>query len=168
MALIRRLEANYQQFETGFLGHAYLAPIAGIDSDPIMDRLMLEQGDPAFHETVVLKTRRQLGEQSAAAFSCKLRTESSLFDVARAWARAQGVYAKHFGGDAEKSAYNLFTQNQWYVGKLVGSGKLPGLRRLIDNQQEFIRAFEEIIRRPNEQEAVLRDMAVRCLAPGAI
>ena len=42
------------------------------------------------------------------------------------------------------------------------------LRRLIDNQQEFIRAFEEIVRRPNEQEAVLRAMAVRCLAPGAI
>ena len=89
------------------------------------------------------------------------------FDKA-AWARAHGAYAKHFGGDAEKSAYQLFTQNQWYVGKLVGSGRLPGLRRLIDNQQEFIRAFEEIIRRPNEQEAVLRDMAVRCLAPGAI
>ena len=30
------------------------------------------------------------------------------------------------------------------------------------------RAFEEIVRRPNEQEAVLRAMAVRCLAPGAI
>lgn len=88
------------------------------------------------------------------------------FDKA-AWARAQGVYAKHFGGDAEKSAYNLFTQNQWYVGKLASAGKLPSLRRLIDNQQEFIRAFEEIVRRPNEQEAVLRDMAVRCLAPGA-
>ncbi len=84
-----------------------------------------------------------------------------------AWARAQGAYARHFGGDAEKSAYNLFTQNQWYVGKLTGTGKLPALRRLIDNQQEFIRAFEEIIRRPNEQEAVLRDMAVRCLGPAA-
>ena len=89
------------------------------------------------------------------------------FDKA-AWARAQGAYAKHFGGDTEKSAYHLFTQNQWYVGKLASAGKLPGLRRLIDNQQEFIRAFEEIVRRPNEQEAVLRDMAVRCLAPGAV
>ena len=89
------------------------------------------------------------------------------FDKA-AWGLAQEAYARHFGGDTEKSAYNLFTQNQWYVGKLVGSGKLPGLRRLIDNQQEFIRAFEEIVRRPNEQEAVLRDLAVRCLAPGAI
>ncbi len=84
------------------------------------------------------------------------------FDKA-AWARAQSTYAKHFGGDTEKSAYNLFTQNQWYAGKLVSTGKLPPLRRLIDNQQEFIAAFEEIIRRPNDQEAVLREMAVRCL-----
>jgi len=83
-----------------------------------------------------------------------------------AWARAAEAYAKHFGGDTEKSAYNLFTQNQWYVGKLVSSGRLPPLRRLIDNQQEFIAAFEEIIRRPNDQMTVLREMAVRCLAAG--
>ena len=85
------------------------------------------------------------------------------FDKA-AWARAQATHAALFGGDAEKSSYNLFTQNQWYVGKLVGSGKLPPLRRLIDNQQEFVRAFEGIIQRPNEQETVLREMTVRCLA----
>jgi DNA polymerase-3 subunit delta len=84
------------------------------------------------------------------------------FDKA-AFARAQSAYAAHFGGDAEKSSYNFFTQNQWYVGKLVSSAKLPPLRRLIDNQQEFIRAFEEIIARPAEQETVLREMAVRCL-----
>jgi len=84
------------------------------------------------------------------------------FDKA-AWARAQSTYAKHFGGDAEKSSYNLFTQNQWYAGRLVSTGRLPALRRLIDNQQEFLTAFEEIIRRPNEQETVLREMAVRCL-----
>jgi DNA polymerase III subunit delta len=59
----------------------------------------------------------------------------------------------------------LFSQNAWYVGKLAGNGKLPTLRRLIDNQQEFIAAFEEIIRRPsNAQEEVLRELAVRCLA----
>ncbi len=84
------------------------------------------------------------------------------FDKA-AWARAQTAYTRHFGGDLEKSSYNLFTQNQWYVGKLVGSARLPTLRRLIDTQQELVRVFEEIIRRPNEQETVLRDMAVRCL-----
>jgi DNA polymerase-3 subunit delta len=84
------------------------------------------------------------------------------FDKA-AWARAQETYSPQFGGDTEKSSYNLFTQNQWYAGKLVSTGRLPSLRRLIDNQQEFLTAFEEIIRRPNDQEAVLREMAVRCL-----
>jgi DNA polymerase-3 subunit delta len=78
--------------------------------------------------------------------------------------RAAGSYATRFTGATEKSSFNLFTQNPWYVGKLAGSAKLPNLRRLIDNQQEFIAAFEEIIRRPNEQEEVLREMAVRCLA----
>jgi DNA polymerase III subunit delta len=78
--------------------------------------------------------------------------------------RAAGVYGSRFVGATEKSSFNLFTQNPWYVGKLAGSAKLPNLRRLIDNQQEFVAAFEEIIRRPNEQEEVLRDVAVRCLA----
>ncbi|MFH1497274.1 MAG: DNA polymerase III subunit delta [Verrucomicrobiota bacterium] len=77
---------------------------------------------------------------------------------------AQGKFGQHFTGATEKSAYNLFTQNAWYVGKLAGSSKLPALRRLIDNQQEFIKAFEEIIQRPHEQEEVLREMTVRCLA----
>jgi len=89
------------------------------------------------------------------------------FDKA-AWARAQEAHAGQFGGETEKSAFNLFTQNQWYAGKLVGGARMPSVRRLIDHQQEFVRAFEEIIRRSDEQEAVLREMAVRCLAPGAI
>ncbi|HEV8074094.1 MAG TPA: hypothetical protein VGP21_08165, partial [Opitutaceae bacterium] len=77
--------------------------------------------------------------------------------------RAATAHAAKFGEAAgEKSAYNIFTQNPWYLGKLA-SGRLPSLRRLIDNQHELIAAFEEIIRRPNEQEEVLRAMAVRCL-----
>jgi DNA polymerase-3 subunit delta len=77
--------------------------------------------------------------------------------------RAATAHAEKFGEAAgEKSAYNIFTQNPWYLGKLA-SGKLPSLRRLIDNQHELIAAFEEIIRRPGEQEEVLRAMAVRCL-----
>ena len=78
--------------------------------------------------------------------------------------RAAGTYGSRFTGATEKSSFNLFTQNPWYVGKLAGSAKLPPLRRLIDNQQELIAAFEEIIRRPDEQEEVLRELAVRCLA----
>ena len=79
--------------------------------------------------------------------------------------RAAEVHGARFGEAlAEKSAYNIFTQNPWYLGKLAGPGPLPSLRRLIDNQRAFIDAFEEIIRRSNAQEEVLRDMAVRCLA----
>ena len=65
---------------------------------------------------------------------------------------------------SEKSSYNVFTQNPWYLGKLAGGSPIPTLRRLIDNQRAFIDAFEEIIRRPQEQEEVLRDMSVRCLS----
>jgi DNA polymerase III subunit delta len=77
--------------------------------------------------------------------------------------RAASVYAPHFAGATEKSSFNVFTQNAWYVGKLAGGARLPSLRRLIDNQQELIATFEEIVRRPDEQEDVLREMAVRCL-----
>ncbi len=79
--------------------------------------------------------------------------------------KAAAVFGHHFAGVAEKNSYNVFSQNAWYVGKLASSGKLPSLRRLIDNQIEFVAAFEEVIRRPNEQPEVLRDMTVRCLAP---
>jgi DNA polymerase-3 subunit delta len=77
--------------------------------------------------------------------------------------RAAAAFGRHFTGATEKSSFNLFSQNPWYVGKLAGGARLPSLRRLIDNQREFLHAFAEIIRRPDEQEAVLRDLAVRCL-----
>ncbi len=78
--------------------------------------------------------------------------------------KAQASHAAKFVGATEKSSYNLFSQNAWYVGKLASGAKLPNLRRLIDNQQDFLFAFEEIVQRPHEQEEVLRELAVRCLA----
>ncbi len=81
-----------------------------------------------------------------------------------AFKTATATYGAHFVGAGEKSSYNLFTQNPWYLGKLAGGAKLPTLKRLIDNQLEFITAFEQIVARPDEQEDVLRDMTVRCLA----
>ena len=78
--------------------------------------------------------------------------------------RTAQAHAESFGGAKEKSASNVFTQNLWYLGKLASQSKLPALRRMIDNQQEFLAAFRGILDRPKEQEEVLRDMAVRCLA----
>lgn len=80
--------------------------------------------------------------------------------------RATAAHGAKYAGASEKNAYNIFTQNPWYLGKLASTGALPPLRRLIDNQLAFVEAFEEIVRRPDDEEAILRDMAVRCLAPG--
>lgn len=80
-------------------------------------------------------------------------------------ARAAPAYAALYGEAAgEKSAFNVFTQNPWYLGKLAGSGPLPPLRKLIDNQREFVDAFEKILGRGDDQEEILRDLVVRCLA----
>lgn len=74
------------------------------------------------------------------------------------------AHAAKFAGANEKSSFNLFTLNPWYVGKLAGTGRLPTLKQLIDHQQEFIAAFESIVARPREQAEVLREMATRCLS----
>lgn len=76
---------------------------------------------------------------------------------------AAQTYARHFGENKDKSNFNVFTQNPWYLGRLAGNiGKLP-LRKLIDFQTRFLETFEALLQRPDEQEAVLRDLAVRCL-----
>jgi DNA polymerase-3 subunit delta len=68
------------------------------------------------------------------------------------------------GAASEKSGYNIFTQNPWYLGKVIGNAELPPLKRLIDHQLEFTRAFEEILARDANQEEILRAMAIRCLS----
>ncbi len=77
---------------------------------------------------------------------------------------AASTYRKHFGDSDEKSNLNVFTQNPWYLGKLAVTASQVPLKKLIEFQIAFADAFEGIIERPNEQEAVCRDMAVRCLS----
>ncbi|MBQ2732165.1 MAG: DNA polymerase III subunit delta [Opitutales bacterium] len=76
-------------------------------------------------------------------------------------------YGGLFGGNDEKSSLNLFSQNAWYVGEKVAGTTLKNksitLKRLIDWQLDFVRAFEELISRPGEDEAVMRELAARCL-----
>lgn len=78
--------------------------------------------------------------------------------------RAASTYSAYYKGLNAKSGFNVFTQNLWYMGKLIGTVKLPSLKKLIDHQLEFVKAFEEIVERPNEQEEALRTMAIRCLS----
>ncbi len=79
---------------------------------------------------------------------------------------AEEKYAAMFGGISEKSHLNLFSQNTWYVGtKVAPTLSLPGmtLRRLIDWKLDFLDAFEQLISRPNEEEAVMCELVTRCL-----
>lgn len=84
--------------------------------------------------------------------------DADTFDIARK------TYARHFGGLEEKSTFNVFTQNVWYLGKLGEKAKALPLKRLIDFQTAFIATFEEFLRRgAAEEESIMRDLAVRCL-----
>ncbi len=79
--------------------------------------------------------------------------------------QAAAQYGDYFGDSSRKSSFNVFSQNPWYVGRLAESlDRLP-LKALLEFQEAFRSAFLEIISRPNEQEAVLSAMAVRCLSP---
>jgi DNA polymerase III subunit delta len=78
-------------------------------------------------------------------------------------AQAHAAVFREAAGD--KTSFNIFTQNPWYLGKLAGPGAPPPLRKLIDQQFEFARGFEQLIEHPGDQEEVMRSMIIRCLAP---
>lgn len=77
---------------------------------------------------------------------------------------AKRTYAAHYAGDDHKTNTNVFTQNTWYLGKLAEQAKRFPLKKLVSFQREFAHAFEQILSRPQEQEAVMRELAIRCLS----
>lgn len=79
------------------------------------------------------------------------------------FARAAETHRRRFGDKVEKNESNVFTQNIWYLGRLAEAAKRTPLKRLIDFQQDLLWAFEEIVNRPNEQEEVMRELAVRSI-----
>ncbi|MGB0370429.1 MAG: DNA polymerase III subunit delta [Opitutales bacterium] len=79
------------------------------------------------------------------------------------WESAQRRYGTAFGSDNTKSGFNIFTQNAWYVGMLAKTAERLKLKKLIDFQLEFSKAFEQILSRPTEQHTVMRETAIRCL-----
>lgn len=72
-------------------------------------------------------------------------------------------YKHHFGEDTTKSNLNIFTQNPFYLGRLLKDVHHFSLKQLIDFQMAFAEAFEAILERPKEQEAVFKQLAIRCL-----
>ncbi len=82
-----------------------------------------------------------------------------------AFEAAARKYAKHFGGLDDKSAFNVFTQNLWYLGnRVAGNQSQCTLKRLVDWQLEFQTAFEKLLEKDHDEHEVMRDLVIKCLA----
>jgi len=77
--------------------------------------------------------------------------------------RASAAFSDLFSGVEEKSAYNVFSQNPYYLSRLSRAASQLPLKRLIDFQENFLNAFEQCLERHQEQETVLRETYIRCL-----
>ncbi len=74
-------------------------------------------------------------------------------------------HAHHFSGSGDKTTLNLFTQNPWFLGRLLPVTKKFNTRRLIDLQADLIGAFEKLLSQPKEdQPNILKDLAIRSLS----
>ncbi len=76
---------------------------------------------------------------------------------------AAARHGSAFAGLDAKSSSNIFTQNPFYLNRLLTEARRLKPRQIIDFQIEFVRAFEESISRSSEQELVMRELAIRCL-----
>ena len=75
-------------------------------------------------------------------------------------------YQDHFSNPAEKSTLNLFSQNPWFLGRLLPLVKRFSTRRLIDLQSNLIAVFEEVLAQPKEQHAtIFKNLVIRTHSP---
>ncbi len=102
---------------------------------------------------------RTLIQLRALMDSGKLRLSGNWVDR-DSYDNARARYGDLF--DAGDKA-GVFAQNPRALGFLAKEAARFKLRKLIDFQDEFLKAFQGILSRPNEQDAVLRETAARCL-----
>jgi DNA polymerase III subunit delta len=80
---------------------------------------------------------------------------------------AAAAFGRDFDDAAAKTSSNVFSQNPYYLIRLLDTAKKLRTKRIIDFQLEFVRAFEQSISRPGEQETIMREAAIRCLGAEA-
>ena len=69
-------------------------------------------------------------------------------------------FADVFEGAEDKSSYNVFSQNSWYVGsKLAPIASKTSLKKLIDIQLNLTKAFQDLMIRDSDEQ-VMRDFFV--------
>ena len=71
-------------------------------------------------------------------------------------------YQDHFSYSNEKSTLNLFSQNPWFLGRLLPLVRKFSTRRLIDLQSDLIKAFQDILTQPKEQHStIFKNLVIR-------
>ncbi len=71
-------------------------------------------------------------------------------------------YQDHFSDPSEKTTLNLFSQNPWFLGRLLPLVQKFSTRRLIDLQSNLITAFEQVLGQPKEQHAtIFKNLVIR-------
>ena len=77
--------------------------------------------------------------------------------------RMSGKFLEHFVEGAPKSNLNVFTQNPYYLGRLLKDVNRFTLKKLVDFQIAFAETFEAIVGNPKDQVAIFNQLAIRCL-----
>jgi DNA polymerase-3 subunit delta len=76
--------------------------------------------------------------------------------------RLAAKHARHFDDPTEKTTLNVFSQNPWFLVRLLGLVKSFSARRLIDLQSHLIEAFEQVLAQPREQHAtIFKNLVIR-------
>lgn len=77
---------------------------------------------------------------------------------------AGNIFGKYFDNADKKSSYNLFSQNDWYAGtKLAPIAAKFTLKELLDIQMNLVKAFENLISRPGNDEAIMRELFLKAV-----
>jgi DNA polymerase-3 subunit delta len=82
-------------------------------------------------------------------------------------ARIGHKYLQHFSNPSDKTTLNVFSQNPWFLGRLLPLVRKFPTRRVIDLQAGLIEAFELVLAQPKEQHnTIFKNLAVRTHSPG--
>lgn len=79
--------------------------------------------------------------------------------------KVQEKYGQDFVALDQKSPFNLFTQNPWYLNRLAEKAARFPIKQLLDRQQDLLQVFEALLERPTEQEEILSNFALRHINP---
>ncbi len=74
-------------------------------------------------------------------------------------------YGEHFTNQGEKSSLNLFSQNPWFLGRLLPLVARFSARRLIDLQSFLLETFQEVLAQPNDAHPqIFKNLVLRAHA----